>query len=263
MLTKLLKFDLKWCYKIVVIFYILTLVFAGLYRFSTAFQNGSAINEFISGFLAGLSIALMINILINSFTRLIGRIIKNVYGDESYLTHTLPVSKKQIFLSKALTGTIVLFTDFLIIAFGLFIMYYSKENMLALESTLNSMSTALNSNVLLLIIGFIFILFLEFLNLTMIAFVSITLAYKKNDKRVFRAFIYGFILFIATTSVSVILVFIAGLWNADIMKIFTSNQIDASIFGLILILAIILYLVYIIGFTFLGSHALSKGVNVD
>ena len=63
----------------------------------------------------GAAISMMVSILINSLMRLWVRFKSNFYGDESYLTHTLPVSKSNLYLSKTLTSIIILFLSILVI----------------------------------------------------------------------------------------------------------------------------------------------------
>ena len=125
MLNKLLKYDLKWCYKALIIFYILSLVFASLTRVFFSIDD-SLIFYIVGKITLGITISLLASILINNILRLWARFIKNLYGDEAYLTHTLPVYKKDLFLSKVLSSLITLFTSTIFIIVSLFIMYYSK-----------------------------------------------------------------------------------------------------------------------------------------
>ena len=79
---------------------------------------------------------MMVSSLINCLMRLWARFIRNVYKDESYLTHTLPVEKKTIYASKVITALISIFTTVVVAVACLFICYYSEANMQALKSML-------------------------------------------------------------------------------------------------------------------------------
>ena len=70
MLGKLLKYDLKWVYKLIVIYYGLALVFALIGRGFGLIEN-SFIFDFIGKFSCGVSVAMMFNILINNIIRII------------------------------------------------------------------------------------------------------------------------------------------------------------------------------------------------
>ena len=126
MLKKLLKYDLESIFKFIVIFYSLSLFFGVLTRIFLNI-NGSFIMNIIGQISSGATISMMVSILINNLMRLWVRFKNNFYGDESYLTHTLPVEKKTLYLSKILTAIITLFTSILVITLTLFVAYYSKE----------------------------------------------------------------------------------------------------------------------------------------
>ena len=126
MLKKLLKYDIKSINKVLVVFYCLSLFFALLTRLFLYIDN-SFIMSVIGKICSGTTIAMIFNIIINNLMRSWVRFKSNFYGDESYLTHTLPVNKKTLYLSKFLTSIITLFFSMLVICFSLFIAYYSKE----------------------------------------------------------------------------------------------------------------------------------------
>ena len=137
MLGKLLKYDLKWVYKLIIVFYILALTFSLIGRGFGEIEN-SLICEIVSKIAFGTAISMMVSGLINCLMRSWVRFTRNMYKDEAYLTHTLPIEKKTIFASKVITGTIAVFTSMLVIIACLFICYYSKSNMEVLKSLLEN-----------------------------------------------------------------------------------------------------------------------------
>ena len=132
MLGKLLKYDLKWVYKVVGVFYILAFIFSIIGRGLSLIEN-SVVFSIVTKIVFGIAISMMASSLINCVMRLWARIVKNMYKDESYLTHTLPVEKQQIFASKVIAGTVAIFTSMILIIVCLFICYYSESNMEALK----------------------------------------------------------------------------------------------------------------------------------
>lgn len=95
MLGKILKYDLKWIYKLIMIFYCLALVFSILTRIFFSIENSVLFNV-LSNICSGCAIAMMVSSLINTLMRSWVRFVRNIYKDEAYLTHTLPVEKKTI-----------------------------------------------------------------------------------------------------------------------------------------------------------------------
>ena len=103
MLGKVMKYDFKWVCKPLLVFYILGLIFSVATRLMGNIQN-SIVFTVITQICSGAAISMMASIVINSLMRCWVRFIRNIYKDESYLTHTLPVKNETIFLSKVLTG---------------------------------------------------------------------------------------------------------------------------------------------------------------
>ena len=160
MLRKLLKYDIENIYKLLVIFYIISLFLACLTRFFLSIDN-SFIMSVVGKVCSGATIAMIFNIIINNVIKLWVRFKNNFYNDEAYLTHTLPVLKQTLYLSKFLTSIITLFTSALVICFSLFIAYYSKENILFVKDLLLPLATVYDSKIVLIIVMGVFVLFLE------------------------------------------------------------------------------------------------------
>ena len=263
MLKKLLKYDLKSIYKFLIIFYILSIFFATITRIFFLIDN-SVIMDIIAKIFSGATISMIFNILINNLMRLWSSFKNNLYGDESYLTHTLPVSKKEIYLSKSIASAISLFTSFLVIALTLFIAYYSKENLELFKNILLGIATAYNSTILKIILAFLFICFLELANGLQSGYTGIILGHKKNNHKLGFSILYGFITYFLTQIFNVLVIFIIALFNKDIMNLFyTTNAINVDIINTLIYMAITLYTITLIIIYFINQYLFKKGVNVD
>ena len=113
MLKKLLKYDLQSTFKILVIFYSLSIFFALLTRIFLSVDN-SFIMNIVGKICSGVTISMIFNILINNVMRLWVRYKNNFYSDEGYLTHTLPTTRKCLHLSKTLTSVITVFISVMV-----------------------------------------------------------------------------------------------------------------------------------------------------
>ena len=160
MLSKLIKYDIKSMLKFISVFYILGIFFAILTRIFFSFDN-SLMLRIIGEITSGAAISMMISILINNLMRSWVRFKNTLYDDESYLTHTLPIDKKTIYLSKAITSFLVMLISFVFIAIILFIAYYSKANIETLKNILFPIATLLNSTVIKFLFIIFFLVFLE------------------------------------------------------------------------------------------------------
>lgn len=263
MLGKLLKYDLKWIYKIVGIFYILALFFSIIGRWLIEIQN-SVILNIVGQVCIGAAIAMIINALINNLIRTWVRFIRNIYKDESYLTHTLPVKKKTIYLSKFLSAIITMFTTILVILICLAICYYSAENLESLKTVLEIAATTYNSTVISLLLVTFTLAFLQMVVALLSGYIGIILGHKTNNYKMGKSVFYGFMIYILTQVITLAVIFILGLFNPNIMNLFnTVNMIDVNIIRNIIYSGIGIYTFYIIAYYIIGNKLFEKGVNVD
>lgn len=263
MLKKLLKYDLENIFKVLIIFYSLSLFFAILTRIFFTIDNSFIIN-IIGQITSSTAIAMMISILINNLMRLWSRFKNNLYGDESYLTHTLPIEKKTLYLSKVLTSIITLFTSTLVIIFTLFIAYYSKENILTLKNVLLPIASIYNSTIIKILLAFTFVFYIEFANILQSGYTGIIIGHKMNNNKTAYSILFGFITYIITQILAVLIIFIVGLFNQDIMNLFfTSEVINVDMIKTIIYLAIVIYTVIFVISYIINLKLFKKGVNVD
>ena len=263
MLKNLLKYDLKDTYKILIIFYILSLFFGVITRIFFSIEN-SFIMDVIAKVCSGITISMIFNVIINNILRLWVRFKQNLYGDESYLTHTLPVSRKTIYLSKSLASVISLFTSVAVIGMTLFIAYYSKENIELLKSILLPIANAYGSTIIKILLAFLFIFFLEFANALQTGYTGIILGHKVNGGKIGLSVLFGSIVYMATQLCVLAIIFICALFNTDLMNLFnTKTMIDLNTISTVIYLAMATYSLVVIALYFVNVKLLQKGVNID
>lgn len=263
MLKKLIRYDLESIFKFLIIFYSLSIFFAILTRIFLNIDN-SLIMSIIGKICSGISISMIVNILINNLMRLWVRFKNNLYGDESYLTHTLPIDKKTLYLSKVTTSVITLFTSIIVIGLTLYIAYYSKENIQTLKNILLPIANAYGSTILKILSAFLFVFFLEFANALQSGYTGIILGHKMNGTKTGLSVLFGFISYMITQVFALLLIFIVALFNSDLMNLFFTNEIvNIDMIKFIIYLAIIIYTITLfIGYLF-NLKLFKKGVNVD
>ena len=263
MLAKLLKYDFKWIYKLIIVFYILAITFSVIGRAFSTIEN-SLIFEVVSQIAFGTAISMMVSALINTLMRLWVRFVRNIYKDESYLTHTLPVEKQQIFASKVITGTVAIFTSMIVIVICLFICYYSEINMQALKGFLELAASTYNTTVLKLLLLIAVVIFLEIVYVLLIGYVGIILGHKSNKNRVARSIVIGFILYLVLQTLTLGLIAFYGIFNPDVMNLInTTDIVNIEAIKSVMYAGIGIYVVYIVILYFLGKKELNKGVNVE
>lgn len=207
---------------------------------------------------------MMINSLINCILRLWSRFIKTSYKDESYLTHTLPVEKKTIYASKVISALVIIFITSIAIIVCLFICYYSEANIQVVKSILELAASTYNITVLNLILLLAIVITLQIIFIVVIGYAGIILGHKSNKGKIIKSIVISFAFYMATQVVSIILIYIFGLFNSNVMNLInTTGAINVEIIKTLMYGAIGLYIVYIGFYYMLGKKAFEKGVNVD
>ena len=263
MLRKLLKYDLKWVYKLIIIFYTLAFIFSVIGRALGEIEN-SLVFDIVSKISFGFAISMMASSLINCLMRLWARFVRNVYKDESYLTHTLPVKKQEIFDSKVITGFISIFTAMVVIIICLFICYYSEANMEVLKSVLEIAASTYNTTVLNLLLLVAIVIFLEIVYGLLIGYVGIILGHKSNKNKMARSIVIGFILYFVFQGLTLGLIAVYGLFNPDVMNLInTTDIVNIEAIKSVMYAGIGIYVVYAMFLYWLGQRSLNKGVNIN
>ena len=263
MLSKLLKYDLKWVLKTIVIFYILSIIFAILTRIFLSIDNSLLFN-IIGKIFNGAMISMICSSIINSLMRSWVRFVHIVYKDESYLTHTLPVEKKNIYLSKVLTGIITSFITIVVAILSVFIAYYSKDNMEALKGFLKVAASTYDTTVIKLLLIIAFVIFLEILFIILIGYAGIIIGHRSNKNKMLKSIILSLVLYFGTSTLTLGIVYIVGLFNSGVMNIInTTDIVNADAIKPVMIAGIAIYAVYNVIYYLVGKMQLEKGVNVD
>ena len=262
MLGKLLKYDLKWIYKLVIVFYALAFIFSLFSRMFLSIGD-SLLWSILSKISGGIAVSMLVSSIINTLMRSWVRFVRNIYKDEGYLTNTLPVSKRDIYLSKVLSSIITMFTTTIVIIICLFICYYSKENIDILKRVLEITASSYNTSVIKLILTIGMIFFLELTFILLVGYTGIIIGHSSNNNKIVKSIIWAFGMYIFTQLITIGLIYIIGLFNKDIMNIITTNIVSIKGIKDILVGGIVMYIIYNIIYYFIGKWQLEKGINID
>jgi hypothetical protein len=264
MLKKLLKYDLKWCLKIVTIYLAISLVLAVTGKLID-FCPDSIFFKVIGGICKGASISFGITGLVNAIIRSWVRMINNMYKDESYLTHTIPVSISKIYLSKIISTFVILIMCIITIVISLVIMYLNDTTIEMLKTTLNIISSNLNVSIAGFVILLTLLLIVEMILITFCGFFGIIYGFSFNNKKAMFTLLFGFGSYTAFSTISIILMMIFSIFNQDLFDIMFngSEVVNYSLFVSLLLISTILYAVYCGLLYYLSNKKLSKGINID
>ena len=90
-------------------------------------------------------------------------------------------------------------------------------------------------------------IFFEFLFMMMSGILGIIIGHKSNNLKLVKSIIIGFITYMMLSAISVVILYIAGLLNPDIMLVFSSMDISSNALKDMMIVGVIsVFLFYVI-----------------
>ena len=265
MLTKLLKYDMKKMFKFLSVFFILALFFSVLARVFSEIGD-SLFCSILSSVASGTAISMMFSILINCLMRTWVTFRSNFYGDESYLTHTLPVSRSTLYLSKSITAYTAMLISFAVILASVSIIYLNKETALILKSFLKPITAFFEVDIYLFVFVLLLILFLEFVSVLQWGFMGIILGHRLSSQKILFSVLIGFLLYIVSQGTVLLVMLFSALVSPGFMEIFTSNDLFAmepSVAKGIVLIATLCYLLFAVLGQLFNIRLFEKGVDVE
>lgn len=266
MLRKLLKYDLKWINnKVTIIYFIVMFVLAIITAIVEKIQSPITMLVIIDKILSTLMISCAVSIAITVLMRIWARFKISIYNDASYLTHTLPVSKNQIYNSKILAGIIVILEAFIVIAAAFLIVILAVSGTDFIKDLYKSISDIFgNAMTYLLIISTILLVYLEVLFMTFSGILGMILAHRSNSNKTLKTIIYGIIIYTVLAVLVFVFLYVLSLSNTDLKQLYTVGALpEPEAFKELLFYAVLLYIVFDLVLYFLAKKIFNKGVNVD
>lgn len=261
MSSKLLKYDLRKNMRWMWILFVCTIFVAGITRICTELAQSVAFFKIIGIFFDTIFYSLIANTIIQPFLRSFMNFTKSLYGDESYLTHTLPVTKNQIINSKYLTTIIEILLSFVCVIVSLIIKFASPSFLPTIKLILSTIISGEFSTILVIVL-FILLVIVEFLIFISIIYFSIVLAYKTKEKKVLKSFlITGLLSFLSLTVLSIIMLVVLLINGVNLSS--TTIVLSNSTFISIILTGIIVYFAFALLYYLLTKKEFNKGVNVD
>lgn len=261
MIGKLVKKDLKDITKILVYIYVITLVLAVITRLINIGKDIQFL-RIVGAVFTGCTYSGIASILINTFVHILRVFISSFYKDESYLTHTLPVKKKTLLLSKYLASFVAILMSFIVCLVSALIMLLSKEFIDTIKNLLMATLSGFSLPIWLMILVFALIILFEICCLVSISFTAVIKGNQYNKKRVGKGLMWFAVYYLATTIISLVVIGIVFAIGGNLDALLSTNMSETA-FITTLIVALILYFVYSIVFYFISLKEFNKGVNVD
>lgn len=259
MLWHLVKYDLKFIYKQLIIFYIIVLGCAVLARLTNFFDAPFWV-QLVHGIAQGTAIGFSFGAFINASIRTWARFRSNLYGDKSYLTHTLPISKATLYASKFITNVIVMGISVLVIVAAAAILFLTPD----ILKQLNLAQAQYNFNFWYCAAVFIAMVFLQFVFIMQAGCTGILLGHRANNRRLLWSNVIGLAIYLLGGTLMIVYHLIWAQNDPSMAKILLYGQFDNVDYLYRLFYSIgFSYLILIAATYFTDYKLLKRGVNVD
>lgn len=257
MLHKLLKYNLRKIFRTVVIFYAITLSCALLGRLFRLGDSANPLIFFFREFFTGAATGLCFGAVTNNVTRIWEYTNRDFYGDQSYLTHTLPIPRHTLYLTKLLATFITLFATAIVVIGTILIAYGSTD---FLNFLYDSIATAYGpiTIILTLVVAFLEIVFIALAGVT-----GIILGHRSDSHKSAKSFTYGFAIFIICNLLTVGLAEVWGIFDPAISAFINQGIYADNILTKLLVGSTIIYLIYIATNIVISNRSLQKGIDVE
>ena len=260
MLGKLVKYDLKWINKLMVIYYVVTLILCTLTRVFSNFTDSFFLN-IVYLVLRWAAIGAFASTLINAVIRCWVRLQVNTYKDESYLTHTLPLSKMTMYNSKICSFIISLVISLIVVGICFLIGFMDNNILEFLRDVFR------DKDLLFVVINLVVIVVLELIYMLFCGVIGILFGHSFNDGRVLKSVFIGFVLYFSVQFLLLGIIYAVGLLNTDLNALLLNNTTDiANPMGTLkgfVSLTVGVYLLFVCLMYLVGRYLFKRGVNVE
>lgn len=264
MFAKLLKYEFKRTYKFFFIIYAMMICFGVVGRICAETAETTFVS-IVGEICSGAIWAMIANILINNILRLWANFRRNLYGDESYLMHTLPVKPSALYWSKFVVAIVILVLNLLVSALALLIDRGGTDLAKTLENFLPEISSMLGFSTAGLVWAFIGVIFIEMVAIIATGFLAYILGFRKNSSKLSHSALYIFLIYLAMQLFIIALMLFVGIFNQDILRIFTeqSSSSNLSIVAPAVTICIVGYAISVPVLAILSARAINRGVDVE
>lgn len=261
MISKLMKYDLKWINKILLVHYIILLILTIVVKIVESFEQNFLL-LILDKIVSGLFIAAICSLAITCLMRTWDRFTRSFYKDESYLTHTLPVTKNQLFNALVTSGIVSLMIAIAVIVGCLLFTYINEVTIDVIKNMFTQLFDIYGKKQgLLIIISFILVVILESIYFLMSGIFGIVLGHKSNNHKVIKSITIGLVSYGLLSSLSLGIIYVVS--KIANFEIETQGFPEINTLRILLITSILIYLIYNTSLYFISKHIFNKGVNVD
>lgn len=204
----------------------------------------------------------IVNVLVNAIISIIRVFVVDFYKDQSYLTHTLPVSKATLLSAKYLASFSVLIGSILVSLISLLICFVSKDLFSIIGNFLSETAPGLDISLGIFLALIVILIILQILSYTAMGFTAIIKGHQSNRKKAGKSVLWFLLFYFASMIFILLIAVVVFAINGNLNALFLET-IPANYLLSIIVCAIIADIILTTLFIFLSIKEFNKGVNVD
>lgn len=263
MLGKIFKYDIKWLFKKLAPFYGISIVLALIIRGIKELAINFSIFNTLYILMSAVFIIGLIALVFYTFFLIISRYYKNMFRDESYLTHTLPVKKSSLFISKVLSSIIFMVLGIIIALISLLIVYYTKENFEIIKNGAEYFANLYHFSVVKLITLIIIMGLLGILIMMMLIFTGITIGQSHSNEKGMYSIIACIVIYFVTQFINGVTILLVALFKTNLLESLNDDIPPIEALNTVMLTSICLSVAYIFIYYFVNKHFLEKRLNIE
>ena len=192
MLGRVLKYDLKAIFKNLIPLYVVLISLGLMVRILSFFDNISIIGILLGLMVLGLVFVSMFSFVLTGILS-VKHYLNNLYKDEAYLTHTLPIKKGNLLLSKLLASLITIIVTVFVVIISLLIAFYQDGLFEVVIEFLGKSYAGLE--VYKFLIFMIFYFLIAYLTTILMICAAISIGFSKSSNKTISSVIWALIFY--------------------------------------------------------------------
>jgi len=259
MLGKLLKYDFRTMYRELIFIYVITLLLALVIKVVDVFKYKLPILMFMQTLTVILFVISLLATFLYTFFAAVKIFYNNMLKDEAYLTHTLPVEKRKILLSKGIVALIWYIISLIVIIISLLIVLPGLVENIA--SVFDLLSGGMNKIFLCTIL--VAVLLFSYLQYLFGFILALSLGHSKLSNKMVKSFVYGLVIYMIWEMASLIMLGIVWVFVPEISEMIENEVFNSDSMVILYIASIALQMVMISVEYKLSVITLNKKLNLE
>lgn len=259
MLGKLIKYDFKELFKSLTPIFLITILLSVFAKVANYLSDKIAILEYPAALINIFCYIMIFGIPFVAFIVGMIKYYNSMVKDEGYLTHTLPVKKSNLVLSKLITTSVVNLLACTVSIISIFIVLDTSSFMPLINDLISQIIDYDRWIMPLVIVSVI----ISYISNVLLVYASIALGQKHNGSKIGYAIVYGIVIYNVSQIVSSLMLFLPAIFNKNYMSYFDAEVPPALFLDKFIIFAIIISIAITLVYYYLTTLTLEKKLNLD